>query len=61
MNMKKALEELGKALKDLVEELIEDQQSQQLPVGCVHYVDEPQVLKQEEKECQQGTLPLLWP
>ncbi len=37
MKTKKALEEqLGKALEDLVEELGEDQQSQQLPVGCVH-------------------------
>jgi hypothetical protein len=38
MNMKKALEEL----EDLVEELGEDQQSQQLPVGCVHDVDQAQ-------------------
>jgi hypothetical protein len=40
--MKKALEELVKALKDLVDEVVEDQQSQ--PVGCVHDVDEPQAL-----------------
>jgi hypothetical protein len=42
MKMKKALEVLGKALEDLVEELREGQQSQQLPVGCVHDVDEEQ-------------------
>ncbi len=45
--MKKALEELVKALdsEDLVEELVEDQQSQQLPVGYVHEVAEPQGLR----------------
>ncbi len=42
MKMKKALEELGKALEDLVEELGEGQQSQQLPVGCLPDVDEAQ-------------------
>ncbi len=42
--MKKALEELVKALNDLVEELVVNQQSQQLPVGFVHDVDEPQVI-----------------
>ncbi len=33
-----------KALEDLVEEIVEDQQSQQLPIGYVHEVDEPQEL-----------------
>ncbi len=42
--MKKALEELVKSLEDLGEELVEDQQSQQLPVGYMHDVDEPQAL-----------------
>ncbi len=42
--MKKAIQELVKALKDLVEELVEDQESQQLQVGYVHDVDEPQAL-----------------
>jgi hypothetical protein len=42
MKMKKALKELVKALNELVEELVEDQQNQQLLVGCVHDVDEPQ-------------------
>ncbi len=59
--MKKALEELVKALEDLVEELVEDQQSQQLPVGYMHDVNDPQALSQEEKDCQQGALPSLWP
>ncbi len=56
--MKKALEELVKELVEqlhLVEELVE-----QLLVGYVHDVNEPQALKQKEKECQQGALPSLW-
>ncbi len=42
--MKKALEDFVKALEDLVEELVEDQQSQQFPDGYVRDVDEPQAL-----------------
>ncbi len=44
--MKKAPEELVTALEDLVEELVEDQQSQQRPVGYSRIVDvdEPQAL-----------------
>ena len=58
---KKALEELGKVLEELVEERGEGQQSQQLPVGCVHDVDEAQAQQQEKKEFQLGALQSLWP
>jgi hypothetical protein len=56
MKMKKALEELGKALEDLVEVLGEDQQSQQPPAGCVHDVDEAQV---NRRSASKGALPSL--
>jgi hypothetical protein len=61
MKKKKALEELGKVLEELVEERGEGQQSQQLPVGCVHDVDEAQAQQQEKKEFQLGALQSLWP
>ncbi len=55
MKMKKAPEELGKALEDLVEELGEGQQSQQLPVGCVHDVDEGQAQHTYTKQLGQSS------
>ncbi len=55
MNMKGAVEELVKALKDqLVEELVEDLGSQQHPVDCGQDVGEEQAQWQEEMECQPG-------
>jgi hypothetical protein len=42
------------ALKEIVEELVENRKRQQLPVGCVHDVDEDQAQLQEKMEYQPG-------
>ena len=51
--MKEAVvEELAKGLEELVEALVEDQQSRQHPVGCVQVVVEGPARSQEEMEYQ---------
>ena len=53
--MKEAVvEKLAKGLEELelVEALVEDQQSRQHPVGCVQVGVEEPARSQEERECQ---------
>ncbi len=51
-----AVEELVTALKELVEELVEDRGSQLRPVDCGQDVGEEQAQLQEEMECARQLL-----